>query len=299
MRQDIPQRLAGVAQPPRPFDPEDPLELSSRADSLTLPGLLDRLQDRLGASRPPVNVAVCTSMFGTGVDVPRLGLMCVHGQPKTTSSYIQATGRVGREAGGLVVTFLRAARPRDLNHYEFFTSYHRALYRHVEPVTVSPFSPRARDRALGPVAVAMLRQAAALVGPQATPVSLHWRIQQLTKTGGRVSRAGEMAQRRQDADVVRIAEILEERATGQPLTRRPSAGQTLVEAQSELDLWCQLAALVGQALLYYEPSMLRPPSQSVVLGDPAHAASRLRMAYENAPNSLREVEATTTFRGWR
>src|SRR5436190_8740066 len=101
-------------------------------------------------------------MFGTGVDVQRLSLMVVHGQPKTSSSYIQATGRVGRERGGLVVTFLRASRPRDLSHYEFFVGYHWELYRHVEPVTVKQFSPRAGDRGLGPVTVAVMRQASDL-----------------------------------------------------------------------------------------------------------------------------------------
>ena len=103
-------------------------------------------------------------MFGTGVDVERLGLMVVHGQPKTTASYIQATGRVGRRSGGLVVTFFRASRPRDLDHYEFFTGYHHALYRYVEPITVSPFSPRARERALGPLSVVLLRHAANIGG---------------------------------------------------------------------------------------------------------------------------------------
>ena len=62
------------------------MELSSRADSLKLPGMLDRLQERLGGMTQPVNMVACTSMFGTGVDVDRLGLMVVHGQPKTTSN---------------------------------------------------------------------------------------------------------------------------------------------------------------------------------------------------------------------
>src|SRR5207249_1179021 len=140
--------------------------------------LLERLAERVGAGNA-VNMVVSTSMFGTGVDVSRLSLMVVHGQPKTSSSYIQATGRVGRESGGLVITFYRASRPRDLSHYEFFVGYHRELYRHVEPVTVNPFSPRARDRALGPVGVAVLRQAIELPGA-AGPVQVQgaWRIQQ-------------------------------------------------------------------------------------------------------------------------
>src|SRR5262249_13024935 len=134
-------------------DEERPLELSSRADSLKLPSLLERLSLQLQNGEAE-DAVLATSMFGTGVDVDRLGLMVVHGQPKTTATYIQATGRVGRSGGGLVVTFLRASRPRDLDHYEFFTGYHRALYGYVEPITVAPFSPRARERCLGPVMAA-------------------------------------------------------------------------------------------------------------------------------------------------
>ncbi len=101
VRQDIPQRLSDLSGKPRPLTEEDPLELSSRVDSLRLPGMLDLLKTALTDARVPVNAVVATSMFGTGVDVDRLGLMVVHGQPKTSSSYIQATGHVGARVAGL------------------------------------------------------------------------------------------------------------------------------------------------------------------------------------------------------
>jgi hypothetical protein len=299
LRQDIVQRIEDLA-PAAPRAIEEPVELSSRANSLELPGLLDRLQDRLGGPRAPVNAVACTSMFGTGVDVDRLGLMVVHGQPKSTSAYIQATGRVGRSAGGVVVAFFRAARPRDLNHYEFFTAYHRSLYRHVEPVTVFPFSPRARDRALGPVMVALLRQANVLVSTTAAPVAPSWRVQQRFQGAGNWHcNASQMTANRNAAEVRQCVRILEARAQMQPAARRPEAGRTATEGDSEIDRWHALAAAVGSNLLYYEPTMLNPPTREVVLGDLAHVAQQIRVAYENAPNSLREVEATTTFRGWR
>ena len=272
------------------------MELSSRVSSIDLPEMLERLAERLGAGEP-INTAVSTSMFGTGVDVPRLSLMVVHGQPKTSSSYIQATGRVGRDTGGLVVTFYRASRPRDLSHYEFFIGYHRELYRHVEPVTVNPFSPRARDRALGPVAVAVLRQAVEVPGVAGPiPVQGAWRIQQ-RYSGGWYCRAGDMAGLQGSGEVTALPVMFESRAVAQPPGRQPQAGVVRVEATSEIARWAQLAALARQALLFHESSMVFPPSSMVVLGDLAHEAQGLGVAYENAPNSLREVESTTTFRG--
>jgi hypothetical protein len=134
---------------------------TSRANSQNLPALLSKLDIEFPNAQDSV---FATSMFGTGVDINRLSLMVVHGQPKTTASYIQATGRVGRLSSGMVVSFFRASRPRDLDHYEFFTGYHRALYRYVEPITVAPFSPRARERTLGPLSVVLLRQAAEIRG---------------------------------------------------------------------------------------------------------------------------------------
>ena len=74
--------------------------------------------------------------------------MVCTGQPKTTAEYIQATSRVGRQHPGLVVTMYNWVAPRDISHYERFKSYHAALYRYVEPISVTPFSSRALDRGL-------------------------------------------------------------------------------------------------------------------------------------------------------
>lgn len=133
------------------------VELTSRVNAEDLPNALRRLGRGLDKG-DAVDVVACTNMLSVGIDVPRLALMLMNGQPKTTSEYIQATSRVGRgDIPGLIVTLYRASRPRDRSHYESFLSYHQALYRSVEPTSVTPWSAASRHRSLAAVLVTMVR----------------------------------------------------------------------------------------------------------------------------------------------
>ena len=104
-----------------------------------------------------LDVILATNMISVGVDINRLGLMAVMGQPQSTSEYIQATSRVGRRYPGLVITMFNAAKSRDRSHYESFRDFHAALYRQVESSSVTPFSSQARSRALHAVLIALAR----------------------------------------------------------------------------------------------------------------------------------------------
>ena len=141
-----------------------PREMTSRKKSTEIPHELDIMQRSRGTVDSPDTV-LATNMISVGVDVDRLGVMAVMGQPQTTSEYIQATSRVGRRDPGLVVSILNGSRSRDLSHYENFAGYHRMLYRHVEATGATPFAPRARDRALHGVLVAMARMTLAEAAP--------------------------------------------------------------------------------------------------------------------------------------
>ncbi|KKL64642.1 hypothetical protein LCGC14_2162950, partial [marine sediment metagenome] len=148
-------------------------ELTSRRSATEIPEILDQLgspfdpvaeqERKLRQPRdrgaPPLDVLLATNMISVGVDVPRLGLMVVAGQPKNTAEYIQATSRVGRRFPGLVCTVFNWTRPRDISHYERFEHYHATFYQHVEALSVTPFAPRALDRGLSGALVSLVRLA--------------------------------------------------------------------------------------------------------------------------------------------
>ena len=156
---DIPDSIDMYAnrrgEEPRVID--SPQELTSRVNQVQITQILSDLQLPCSDSSS-VDAVLATNMVSVGVDVPRLALMLVNGQPKTRSEYIQSTSRVGRsKTPGLVVTIMNSSKPRDRSHFETYFSWHATLYKDVEATSVTPFAPRARDRALRTVLVSMIR----------------------------------------------------------------------------------------------------------------------------------------------
>lgn len=137
------------------------LELTGRLPGDEVPKAISALEvPTVSQQGQPVDVCLASNIIEVGVDIDRLSLMAVVGQPKTTSQYIQVTGRVGRKSDrpGLVVTIYTASKPRDRSHFEKFRSYHERLYAQVEPTSVTPFSRPALDRAAHAVIASYVRQ---------------------------------------------------------------------------------------------------------------------------------------------
>lgn len=139
-------------------------ELTSRVSTTELNETLDKLEkieyskEHMEAKQYASSVLLATNMISVGIDVARLNVMLMIGQPKLTSEYIQASSRVGRSFPGLCFIQYDATKSRDRSHYERFRSYHESFYRFVEPTGATPFSKPARERALHAVLTAMIRQ---------------------------------------------------------------------------------------------------------------------------------------------
>lgn len=177
MQSDIPDYLTGLRRREQlqaePRWPRIPLELTSRRRSDEIPKAIEQLQQHYGEPGC-VDVCLASNIIEVGVDIDRLGLMTIVGQPKTTAQYIQVSGRVGRqwkERPGLVITIYGAAKPRDRSHYERFHSYHQRLYAQVEPTSVTPFALPVLRRGLHAAAIARMRQLSPQLQPYPFPKS--------------------------------------------------------------------------------------------------------------------------------
>ena len=215
--------------------------------------------------RRPLDVLLATNMISVGVDVKRLGLMIVAGQPKATAEYIQATSRVGRSTPGLVCTVYNWARPRDLSHFESFEHYHACFYKHVEGLSVTPFSARALDRGLAGVLVALVRNRSSLYNQN--------------REAGQIDRAQALVEEAKDA-IVRRAGLVHD---------GPKASLVSQMLEVRLDRWLKEAQVgEGGTRLVYRGGAgagdnVRPLLQHAGLGD---------WDEFTCLNSLRDVEPT-------
>ncbi|MFE2882169.1 helicase-related protein [Streptomyces sp. NPDC059272] len=210
LQSDVPDYLVGLQRRDgiAPRWPRNAMELTSRRRSDEIPKAIEQLQEKL-PSPDCIDICLASNIIEVGIDVSRLGLMTIVGQPKTTAQYIQVSGRVGRDprAPGLVITIYGAAKPRDRSHYERFRTYHQQLYAQVEPTSVTPFAEpvlkralhaaaisrmRQRDPDLEPypfpkaaydAAVALLRQRAELADPEEVPMFDHWAAERARQWG--------------------------------------------------------------------------------------------------------------------
>ena len=251
----------------------EPVELTSRVDTAKVADAKRKLALDFTA-RERVDVALATNMISVGLDITRLGLMLVSGQPKTTSEYIQATSRVGRDTQrpGLVVTLLNIHKPRDRSHYERFANYHDSFYRGVEATSVTPFSSGAMDRGLPAITVALARLG----------------IENLTPT--LAARQVE----RYSSETNEIAAAISARAGGHADSVSTDLAQLVrLRVQSLIDDWAQLAHEAGQDGIAFgyarRDSGVSTPLLREMIDPDRNTLTDTQLRFR-APRSLRDVE---------
>jgi len=242
-----------------------PIELTSRVNSSEIPDLLERLNLKQG-DEDAVDSVLASNMISVGVDVTRLGMMLVIGQPKTIAEYIQATSRVGRGGvPGLVVTLFNANKSRDRSRYETFESWHRSLYRDVEPTSVTPFAPRARDRAIHAPLVAMARHLIPALRDSPADILNH------------------------DEQMEKLVDRIVERAR---IVDPEEAEGVRDDLEAFLNMWRSRS---GELKKYWDDRALKGLLLSAETAEERKASLRRQAGGKPTPNSLRSVEPSTTF----
>lgn len=253
-------------------------ELTSRVSSHDIPKYLDQLEIKFSSEYDTekgkfvshwqdgdlraIDVVLATNMLSVGVDVNRLGLMAVNGQPKGTAEYIQATSRVGRASPGLVCTVLTWARPRDLSHYETFEHYHATFYKHVEAQSVTPFSPRAMDRGLTGAMLSVMR---------------------LTHDSFSPNIGASQLEKANQPEVTKVIEILAARAGNvEDNTKKQLAIDGL---KARVDDWTKEASLGGRTLAYEKRGKQKDTTVALIKSPGVRAWDNWTV-----PMSMREVE---------
>lgn len=252
------------------------VELTSRVSTDKVADARRRLGVGFHDIKQRVDCAIATNMISVGLDVPRLGLMVVLGQPKTHAEYIQATSRVGRADArpGLVVTLLNVHKPRDRSHYERFRHYHETFYRSVEISSVTPFSARALDRGFAGVLVGLARHAeSSLTPPQGAE---------------RIADVRAVLERR-------LVEVFLERVRQQPFSDEEEREERLRSVQNRivdlLDSWRKIRdeyQALGIAMQYQKYELKQPKPLLREMLDTVFDSEHHRKFRAN--RSLRDVE---------
>ncbi|MGW6173693.1 helicase-related protein [Arthrobacter sp. NPDC055138] len=245
-------------------------ELTSRVENHKIPEALKSLEKSLMSGLTPEDVVLATNMISVGLDVDRLGLMAVMGQPQSSAEYIQATSRVGRQHPGLVVTIFNAARTRDRSHYESFNDFHGALYRAVEATSATPFAARSRDRGLHAMLVSALRML----------------VPELRTAAGHV--------RDESSSVDEVMSWIGDRVTA---VDSEEADATREELERLINIWRKAA--FADADLPYQATKKSPRALLIdsakALEDPDFVYSTSTLPWPT-PRSMRDVDAETTLR---
>lgn len=259
-------------------------ELTSRVSTTELNETLDKLEkltyskDNRESKRYASNVLLATNMISVGIDVARLNVMLLVGQPKLTSEYIQASSRVGRSFPGVAFAMYDGSKSRDRSHYEQFKAYHESFYKYVEPTGATPFSKPARDRALHAIIIALMRFLEEELANESDAANFTRK-----KYQSRINQIKQAIVKRNESIIMRLDADME-----------IDSDQIASEIDSYLEQWEHLAEDYDEEHFSYgERYMVKNPEESY---------GRLLKSYNTAPydkafdtmTSMRNVDSTVS-----
>lgn len=227
----------------------------------------------------PADMVLATNMISVGLDVSRFNTIIMNSMPRNIAEYIQASSRVAREREGLVITLHSPFSQRDVSHFEKFREFHEKLYYYVEPISITPFSPKSVEKFLPLYVAAIIRQ-----------------------------KYDDLA-RRKDASNInqeRANEI--KRELKEYFTHREMRSRTLPQQEASLltpsmltlihkeidrciEIWLNAANMKGKDLVYYIPMYgNQNPTEVALFASPEDYEGEVPMDKWLVPNALRVIE---------
>lgn len=253
-------------------------ELTSRVSTTELNKTLDKLEkleytkENIENKRYASNILLATNMISVGLDVARLNVMLLVGQPKLTSEYIQASSRVGRKYPGVAFAMYDGSKSRDRSHYEQFRSYHESFYKYVEPTGVTPFSEPACDRGLKAVVISLLRHMNDELRPEKGVANFS-----KEKFKEKIDEIQSTIMNRESAIIARLK-------TGM----NDDSERIKEEIESLLDKWETLAEKYKSEMFVY--------GERFLVGNPSANEHRLMKAYSSNPYDTDAFDTMTSMR---
>lgn len=246
-----------------------------------LPYLKEGESDKYNHAILPADYILATNMISVGLDVSRFNTIIMNSMPRNIAEYIQASSRVARDKVGLVLTLHNLFRSRDVSHFEKYREFHEKLYYYVEPISITPFSPKAIEKYLPLYMSTLIRH-------------LHNKLADRKDAKRMTSTiAAELKQ-----EIKSYFKKRHERTKALEVSEHALEREILTEEQlnyiyqwidESLDQWVALKDEAGDSLVYYAAGRNAPEETSLLVSTDAYAEQKLTSKWV-VPSALRLVE---------
>ena len=199
--------------------------------------------------------------------------------PRNIAEYIQASSRVARDKEGLVLTLHNPFNQRDVSHFEKFREFHEKLYYYVEPISITPFSPKSVERFLPLYLAALIRQKYEGLGNRKDAQNINVQLASKLKDELKVY----FTQREHRT------ELLQEQEAA--LLTREMLEVIYQQIDRCIDIWLDAAKQQGLNLVYYISKFgRRNPNEVSLYASPEDYEGESPIDKWLVPNALRVIE---------